>query len=636
MSLITITGRDDMDDMGDMGGMDMNDEDWPTTNRAYAKGYWYFIVAAVALFLVIRTINLALNWLSLRKAKTQSVQIPTKPTNRFTQTWATLTALCREFSYPQFYVPIRGLSWMTPPPMGRIFIIFVYWAVVAYMMAKDVVIYDINYWERIGYRNAWVTLTQVPLLYLLASRTNVIALITGTSYERLNWLHRWVARTMFVSATCHGWFFWAEWVRGEILDLELSMMRMVRYGLGAWGILVWMVVTSFKPFRSMAYEFFVIQHVVAAVVFLWALYHHVPAGGRYNIWFAITSICFDRAGRLGLLLWQNFKWRPNRTCSEGGQWIGHLTKLSPIGKSTTVLTIKDVHFKWSPGQHLYVWLPRMALFEAHPYTIASAHQISETCICNSIQLVVRSHAGFSKRLNRFARKLEAAGKKQTLTAFVVGPYGNPPQWDIFETLVFISASTGASYTLPVLENVLKSTANSCIKRVDFLLAAKQGEEISFYHERLHEAIEQAKSVGVELSVHIAVTGDGHAEHPPTTSLPESSVSSETHEKKAIEGETQASANAEGVVQPLMDQTPSRVPSTGSDSHIQHLTSRPDVAGFIKTAVEATGGETGVVVCGGQSLCAKVRTSVAKLSDERAVHKGTGAQGIYLHVEEYCF
>ena len=53
-------------------------------------------------------------------------------------------------------------------------------------------------------------------------------------------------------------------------------------------------------------------------------------------------------------------------------------------------------------------------------------------------------------------------------------------------------------------------------------------------------------------------------------------------------------------------------------------------------MEATGGETSVVVCGGQSLVAKVRTSVASLSDERAIHKGTGAQGIYLHVEEYCF
>ncbi|KAI0883524.1 ferric reductase like transmembrane component-domain-containing protein [Annulohypoxylon maeteangense] len=631
---MSIFARDDMD----MDDMPMGDEDWPKTNRAYAKGYWYFIAASVALFLVIRTINFAINWSRVRKSKSHSVQVPTKPTNRFTQSWATLTALCREMSYPQLYIPIRGLSWMTPPPMGRIFIILIYWAVVAYMMAKDVVIDDINYFERIGYRNAWVAVTQLPLLYLLASRANVIALITGTSYERLNWLHRWVARTMFVSVTCHGWFFWTEWVRGDMVEIELSMMRMVRYGIGAWGVLLWMVVSSFKPFRSMAYEFFVIQHVITAVVFLWAVYRHVPDSAKYNVWFAVASICFDRAFRLGLLFWQNIKLRPNRTCCEGGQWIGHLTKLSPIGESITVLTIKDVHFKWSPGQHLYLWLPRMALFEVHPYTIASAHPVPETCICNSIQLVVRSHSGFSKRLNKFARKLEASGKKQTLTALVVGPYGNPPRWDIFETLVFISASTGASYTLPVLENVLKSTAKSCIKRVDFLLAAKQGEEISFYHERLHDAIEEAKSVGVELSVHIAVTGEGQAEPTATPSFPESSASSANHEKKIIDGETQAPANIEiaGVVQPLMDQSPSRVPSTSSDSHIHHLTSRPDVAGFIKAAVEVTGGETGVVVCGGQSLVAKVRTSVAKLSDERAVHKGTGAQGIYLHVEEYCF
>jgi hypothetical protein len=36
------------------------------------------------------------------------------------------------------------------------------------------------------------------------------------------------------------------------------------------------------------------------------------------------------------------------------------------------------------------------------------------------------------------------------------------------------------------------------------------------------------------------------------------------------------------------------------------------------------------------LVATVRNAVASLSDERAVHKGTGAQGIHLHVEEYCF
>ncbi|KAI0841464.1 ferric reductase like transmembrane component-domain-containing protein [Hypoxylon sp. FL0890] len=602
---------------------------------AFARGYWYFIAAAVALCLAIRIVNFVLNWSRLRRSRVHSVQFPTKPTNLFSQLWATSTAICRELSYPQLYVPIRGLSWMTPPPMGRILILLVYWAIIVYMMVKGALIRDRMFLERVGYRNAWVTLTQVPFLYLLASRTNVIALITGTSYERLNWLHRWVARTMFVTATVHGWYFWTSLVKSDMLSMSLSQMPTTRYGLVSWGILLWMTITSFKPFRSMAYEVFVIQHILSAILFLWTVYRHIPKYAKYNIWFAVAALCFDRVFRLGLLFWQNIKLRPGRACCEGGQWIGHQTQLSPIGKSMTVLTIKDVRFKWKTGQHLYLWLPRVAPFEAHPYTIASAHQMPGTCICNSIQLVVRCHTGFSKRLNEFARKLEASGEKQTVTALVVGPYGHSPQWNAFETLVLISASTGASYTLPILEGVLRSKKKSLIKRVDFLLAARQGEEVGFYHKRLHEAIEKAKSVGVELTVHIAVTGNGQLETLPAVSLVSSSADSTSHEKKEVE-EVQASASAEGVVQPLMGHIHKRLSSISSDSHIRHSASRPDVAGFIRSAVEATGGETGVVVCGGQSLVAKVRMSVAKLSDERAVHKGTGAQGIFLHVEEYCF
>ncbi|KAI2602784.1 hypothetical protein GGR54DRAFT_633750 [Hypoxylon sp. NC1633] len=625
----------DMSDMADMPTA-TGSKSITAINEAYARDYWFFIAAAVALFSLVRIVNFAASWTRLRRSKTNSVQFPTKPTNSFSQLWDTSTAICRELSYPQFYVSLRGLSWLTPPPMGHIFVLLVYWAVVVYMMTKDAIIEDANFYERIGYRNAWITVTQVPLLYLLASRTNIIALIAGTSYERLNWLHRWVARTMFVTTTVHGFNFWTGWAQAGIIQTELAMMPIVRYGLGAWGILFWMTITSFKPFRSMAYEVFVIQHILSAIMFLWVVYCHVPPRARYNIWFALAAVCFDRAVRLGLLFWQNIKLRPNRSCCEGGQRLGHHVQLCTIGDSMTMLTIKDVHFKWTAGQHLYLWLPKVAPFEVHPYTIASAHPMPDTCICNSIQLVIRSHSGFSKRLHQFARKMEASQRKQALTALVVGPYGHPPQWNIFETLVLISASTGTSFTLPILESVLHTAAASCIKRVDFLLAARQGEEVGFYHERLHEAIEKAKSIGIELAVHISITGNGQLELINTMIFPPSSASSTSHEKTTIHEETRIAANGDGLVQPLMGSPRNRFSGASSDSHMHHSASRPDVAGFIRAAVEATGGETGVVVCGGQSLVAKVRTSVAKLSDERAVHKGTGAQGIYLYVEQYSF
>ncbi|KAI2642951.1 hypothetical protein GGS21DRAFT_199609 [Xylaria nigripes] len=617
------------DSMGSMDSMSMSNMFTPA-NEQLARDFWYIVAAVVALLALIRAINLVQNIIKLRRSSHLSVQYPTRPSNHLMQAWATLTAIGREMNYPQLFVSTRYLSWITPPPLGRILVLLGYWAIIIYMMVHNAVIHDANFWERIGFRNAWVTVTQLPLIYLLASKTNMIGLIIGVSHERLNWLHRWVARTMFITATVHGFHFWAEWMYYDIVQIELETLPIiVAYGFGAWGILLWITITSFKPFRSMAYEFFVIQHVLAAVMLLYVVYIHVPDYAKYNVWIAIAMICFDRAYRWVLLVWQNVKFERKQTCCKGGRRLGHQTQLTAVGTSTTVVTITGVHFEWSVGQHLYLWIPRIGLLETHPYTIATSHPLPGTCTCNSIQLVVRTHNGFSRKLNQFARKTSGSGKKETLRAFVVGPYGQPPRWEVFETLILISASTGASFTLPILESLLESKGTKCTKRIDFLLATRRGEEAGFYLDRLHEAIDKAKSVGIDLNVHIAITGDGQLEMLGLKGISASSASSINTEMKMEVPNVEATPT--GMLKPR-----NRLSQNSLDSHIFHSSTRPDVSSFIRAAVEATGGETGVTVCGGQSLVAKVRTSVAKLSDERAVHKGTGAQGIFLHVEEYSF
>lgn len=553
-----------------------------------------------------------------------------------------MTAVVREVGYPQLYIPFQHLSFLTPPSTGRIIFLLCYWAIIIYMMVDNAIIHDANFWERIGFRNAWVTVMQVPLLYLLASKCSILGFLAGTSYERLNWFHRWVGRTIFVTATMHGFHFYTEYVQADMLDDMIAMMPIIKYGLGAWAVLLWTLVSSVAPLRHMAYELFVLQHLLSAAVFLWLIYVHVPTYARYNVWFAIAALCFDRVYRTTLLVWQNVKFRANRGRCTGGQRIGHQAQVRAVGDSTTVVTIKDVHFRWRAGQHLYLWMPNIKAFEAHPYTIASAHQLPETCICNSIQLVVRKHNGFSKRLHDFAAKAQAAGRKEKLTAFVSGPYGVSPRWDIYETLILISASTGASFTLPILESVLSTRKSVCTKRVDFLLAAKQGEEIDFYVTRLQELIEQAKEVGIELFVHIAVTRSGKSSpfadlNPKSVESAPSLAAMTGSASKELSTE-QAKETAAGDIESSAAHSPrKRLISTASvDSRVLHATIRPDVEAFIRRPVEATGGETSVVVCGGKSLVARVRNCVAALSDERAVHKGTGAQGIHLHVEEYCF
>jgi hypothetical protein len=64
--------------------------------------------------------------------------------------------------------------------------------------------------------------------------------------------------------------------------------------------------------------------------------------------------------------------------------------------------------------------------------------------------------------------------------------------------------------------------------------------------------------------------------------------------------------------------------------------RPKTRDIIRRSLEQALGETAVVVCGPQGLVADVKQDVCSLSDERAVHKGTGAQGIYLHTESFSY
>ncbi|CAG7559212.1 unnamed protein product [Fusarium equiseti] len=620
----------------DMGHMHHDTSLRMEVNYAFARGYWYTIAGVVGALLTIRGINHLEARQRLKACRDPSIDHPTRPQGPFTQAWATATAIIREMGHPQYYIPIKGLRWATPLPLGRIIVLACYWVVIVYMMSWQVSKNDVYYWERIGYRNAWVTLMQFPLVYLLSTKVNVIGFLTGSSHERLNWLHRWVARTMFVTATVHGFHFWTMWVRAEFLDYALEIMPLVKYGLAAWAILLWNVITGIVPIRRLSYEVWVAQHVLTSIVMLWLLYRHIPANARWLLWMSISFLVFDRAMRWILLLWQNVRLRPQGTACQGMKHLGHRVSTRVVGPATTVVTIKDVHFKWKAGEHVYLWIPRLGPFEAHPYTIACAHKLEGTCCCNSIQLVVRAHGGFSKRIHDYATKNSAS----ELTGFVSGPYGVPPQWNIYETLVLIGASTGASFVIPILESIAAAQKSNCTRRVDVVLTARTAQEINYYVERAEEAGRMVRAKGIAVSIHVAVTGsDNKTEGPIFVSRPESesSRSSDSDDIQPAKGSTGCCCSSGTDEKGCPSDSPCRVEKAVSVPElIREYTCRPDIEAMIREPVEQAWGETGVVVCGGREIVARTRNCVSRLSDERAVHKGTGAQGIYLHVEEYSF
>ncbi|ESZ98376.1 hypothetical protein SBOR_1254 [Sclerotinia borealis F-4128] len=695
---------------GMSGGMDMaSNSMFRTYNQKLALGYWYIIAGFVGAVLLCRGFEMWRDWDRLRRSQTISLKYPTKPSNRLQEMYATITAIFREISYPQIHISTPYLSWLSPPSSGRTILLLCYWAILIFMMTYNVTINDAYYYERIGFRGAWISVTQVPLIYLLSSKSNVIGALIGSSHERLNWFHRWVSRTLLLTVTVHGAFFFREWVRADFVAFELSLMPMLKYGMGAWGLLLWTTLSSLSPLRRMAYEVFVLQHIACAGVFLWLLYIHVPEYARYNIWFAIAAISSDWILRGILLVVRNFRVKVVGAACRGMQRIGHQAELQALSDDITIISIKDAPFTWQAGQHMYLWLPRLGLLETHPFTIASPYQTSNKCHCNEIQLAIRAQKGFSRRIHNYASKMQQLDKTAVLTAFVSGPYGVPPNWNSYETILLISASTGASYTLPILESILHNPAPTCVQQIQFLLVVRERSHIEFYTKRLASALSLASKKGIQLVVKIAVTGDdgasmtsskieegragyqardeekeegetiikssasssssesracccnprssGTANDDDDLSIRSSKRQSYTDEKKTDDttsyittqqisrssGDSPQSQSKPDTNRCCCAQTPNQEkptkensPRKGRDMDIIYTTGRPDIRQYIRGPVEVTGGETAITVCGGKSLVAKVRNETAGLSDERAVHKGTGANGIFLHVEEYCF
>lgn len=95
-------------------------------------------------------------------------------------------------------------------------------------------------------------------------------------------------------------------------------------------------------------------------------------------------------------------------------------------------------------------------------------------------------------------------------------------------------------------------------------------------------------------------------------------------------------NCSGAAGKMAPSTPSSSSTTSlvDMKGFKSMTGRPHPRSIIRHVLEQAEGESAVVVCGPRGLAADVRQSVVSLSDERAVHKGTGAQGIYFHVENF--
>jgi len=104
-------------------------------------------------------------------------------------------------------------------------------------------------------RPGFLVLAQLPIVFLLAAKNNAIAVLMRCGWEKLNFLHRWAGRGVFLSATIHG----ASWINNHIrINPPALKEKKEMLGMAAYGVLCVIVLSSLRPVRFVAYQIFFI------------------------------------------------------------------------------------------------------------------------------------------------------------------------------------------------------------------------------------------------------------------------------------------------------------------------------------------------------------------------------------------
>jgi predicted ferric reductase len=106
-----------------------------------------------------------------------------------------------------------------------------------------------------------------------------------------------------------------------------------------------------------------------------------------------------------------------------------------------------------------VWLPKIRLFESHPFTIVAT---------SPTELIVSSYDGFTKALHNFATKNPGTAIRASLD----GPYGTFPDPTDFDKVVLVAGGSGASFTFGLASNMLQRMHDNSDKQIDFIWAVR--------------------------------------------------------------------------------------------------------------------------------------------------------------------
>lgn len=160
---------------------------------------------------------------------------------------------------------------------------------------------------------------------------------------------------------------------------------------------------------------------------------------------------------------------------------------------------------WTPGSFVLLSLPRFGIGQSHPVTIAS----TPTSHGGDLVFFFQARHGFTRRIQAGYTRIdcldssinpekERALSATTYLALIDGPYGGSHlDFAAFDTLVLIAGSTGVTFTLSILLDLVSraQTQKLPLRKVTFIWAVKTEDCSHWISQDLQQAADGLHEVG---------------------------------------------------------------------------------------------------------------------------------------------
>ncbi|PCH37162.1 hypothetical protein WOLCODRAFT_140747 [Wolfiporia cocos MD-104 SS10] len=313
-------------------------------------------------------------------------------------------------------------------------------AYLALLMASALI--DVNLFTapaRLGY----VAVSQLPIIYIMASKNTVFGALIGKGYEKLNYLHRFAGRVAVFCVNAHALAYFAKWSQDGTIASHMETNH--KWGCVALGAMDILFLFSLTPVRQTCYQLFFVTHCIAGVVVLVAVVYHEPWAIPY-IEIAAALYGFDRLVRL----------------IQTRIVTAHLRPIPELGM--TRIEIPSVNAGWRAGQHVRIKVLSTGMgvtgwAESHPFTIAS---VAKSRGEEGLVLMCKKAGDWTNKLFEVAQRTEYEAESVGRNVKVVlnGPYGGPGHALIhsYSGAVIVTGGSGITYALSTIQELMQKSS----------------------------------------------------------------------------------------------------------------------------------------------------------------------------------